>query len=294
MCHNTKRRYIGLIILITAGILVTPEQMILAASAGANVAQATLAQANLLVARYSGGSNVQQRDNALQALRRETSEHLSHLSEADRIDYGEYMVKVLARSGTGQTSTDLSEDAMIFITAGTSEQEVTAGTSRLLSSDDPTVRSTGENLLMGSDVKLPNGETGQDISVFNLAFHDPRVPLDRLISALFRIAPVESGQWFADHTGLPADERAGLASELQNAWKLHRALNDPYADKVTRAMLNDSVKNPLLDRWLHSPSWILRSLANGLLQKRTELQTPDLKKAMQPVQVPKGLQISSN
>jgi hypothetical protein len=291
MFQNTKYSHILLIVLITAVMLAIPGQRILAASTGADFAQATLARANALAAHYSGASNSDQRDNALQVLRKGTSDHLSHLSEADRIDYVEYMAK-LAKIDSSDAD-DLSELAFIFITAGPSAEEMADGNSRLLASDDPRLRETGEGLVMRGSVKLPNGEIGQDISVFDLALHDPKVPQDRLIGALFKVAPVESAQWFADHAGLPANERAGLESDLQNAWKLHRALNDPYADKETKAVLDESVKNPLLDRWLHSPSWILRSMANGLLAKREELQTPDLKKAMQPVQVPAGLQITS-
>jgi len=288
MFQNTNHSHIGLIILITGIMLTTSGQRIFAASTGANFAQATLARANALADHYSGASNADQRDNALPGLRKETSEHVSHLSEADRVDYAEYMADVMSKTS------DLSDLALMFISAGTSEQELMDGSCRLLSSNDPVVRSTGENLITPSDVKLPNGEMGQDIAVFNLALHDPKVPQNQLIDALFKLAPVESAQWFADHANLPADERAGLESDLQKAWKLHRALNEPNADEDTKAMLDDSVKNPLLDRWLHNPSWILRATANGLLQKRTELQTSDLQKAMQPVQVPKGLQISSN
>jgi len=291
--QNTKHQRVWIITLIVASMFAASGYKMFAANAGANFAQAALAQAHALAARYPGGADVQQRDNALQALRKDTSEKLSHLSAKDRIDYAEYMANELAKIGTDQEKDDLSELAMMFITAGTSDQEIAAGSSRLLSSNDPTVRQTGEGLLKGSDVKLPNGQTGQDIFVFNTALNDPKVPRDRLIAGLFKVAPVESAQWFADHAGLPAGEKAGLEADLQKAWKLHRALNEPNADKETKAVLDDSVKNPLLDRWLHSPSWILRATANGLLQKRTELQTPDLKKAMQAVQVPKGLQISS-
>jgi hypothetical protein len=216
----------------------------------------------------------------------------SRLSSEDRIEYSEYLYYVLATS-TGADQEKVSWNAMLLIPGGISEQEIRAGRARLLSSNDPAVRKCGENMDLTGDVKLPNGQTGQDISVFDLALHDPKVPQDRLIAALFKLAPVESAQWFADHAGLPPNERAGLESDLQNAWKVHRALNEPNAAKETKAVLDDSVKNPLLDRWLHSPSWILRAMANGLLQKRTELQTSDLQKAMQPVQVPTGLQVSS-
>ena len=109
---------------------------------------------------------------------------------------------------------------------------------------------------------------------------------------MFKLAPVESAQWFADHTGLSANERTGLETDLQKAWQLHRAVDDPSADPGTMAILDDKVKKPLLDHWLNSQSWILRSLANGLLQKHPEWQTPDLKKGMQPVQVPEGVQVS--
>ncbi len=182
---------------------------------------------------------------------------------------------------------------MMLMPGGISQQEIVAGCSRLLSSDDASVKRTGENNLMQGSVKLPNGKMGQDISVFSTALHDPKVRQDRLIPALFEVAPVESAQWFSDHTGLSAGDRAALESDLQKAWQIHRADNDPSADLGTKAILDDKVKKPLLDHWLNSPSWILRSLANGLLQKHQEWQTPDLKKGMQPVHVPEGLQISS-
>jgi len=268
-------------------MLTTSGQRIFAASTGADFARTTLARVDALADHYSGASNADQRDNALQGLRKETGEHVSHLSEADRIDYAEYMADVMSKAS------DLSDLALMFISAGTSEQELMDGSCRLLSSNDPVVRSTGENLITPSDVKLPNGEMGQDISVFDLALHDPKVPQDRLIGALFKLAPVESAQWFSDHAGLPANERAVLESDLKDAWKLHRAVHGNFADPGRKAMLNESVKNPLLDHWLHSPSWILRSLADGLLRKHPEWQTPDLKQSMQPVQVPSGLQVSS-
>ena len=268
------------------------EYSLSASNAGAEFARTTIARAQALTARYPGAAGAQQRDNAIQALRNETSAQLSHLTKGDRIDYVEYMAK-LAKIDSADAD-DLSELAFIFITAGPSAEEMTDGNSRLLASDDPRLREMGEGLVMQGSVKLPNGEMGQDMSVFDLALHDPKVPQDRLIGALFKVAPVESAQWFADHAGLPADERAGLESDLRKAWQLHRAVNDPSADPGTKAILDDKVKKFLLDHWLNSPSWILRSLANGLLQKHQEWQTPDLKKAMQPVPVPSGLQISSS
>jgi hypothetical protein len=228
----------------------------------------------------------------LNALLQKATQEKSQLSTQDRIEYAEYLYYVVA-SSTGANSEELSFDAMRLIPGVISEQEMRAGRARLLSSGDPVIREFAGNFELAGSVKLPNGEMGQDLSVFDLALHDPKVPQDRLIGALFKAAPVESAQWFADHTGLPADERAGLESDLKDAWKLHRAVHANFADPGRKAMLNESVKNPLLDHWQHSPSWILRSLSDGLLRKRPEWQTPDLKKAMQPVQVPKELQVSS-
>jgi hypothetical protein len=228
----------------------------------------------------------------MNALLQEATQEKSRLSTQDRIDYAEYLYYVVA-SSTGANSEELSFDAMRLIPGVISEQEMRAGRARLLSSDDPVIREFAGNFELAGSVKLPNGEMGQDLSVFDLALHDPKVPQDRLIGALFKAAPVESAQWFADHAGLPANERAGLESDLKDAWKLHRAVHGNFADPGRKAMLNESVKNPLLDHWLHSPSWILRSLADGLLRKHPEWQTPDLKQSMQPVQVPSGLQVSS-
>lgn len=228
----------------------------------------------------------------MNALLQEATQEKSRLSTQDRIDYAEYLYYVVA-SSTGANSEELSFDAMRLIPGVISEQEMRAGRARLLSSSDPVIREFAGNFELAGSVKLPNGEMGQDLSVFDLAFHDPKVPQDRLIGALFKDAPVESAQWFADHAGLPANERAGLESDLKDAWKLHRAVHGNFADPGRKAMLNESVKNPLLDHWLHSPSWILRSLADGLLRKHPEWQTPDLKQSMQPVQVPSGLQVSS-
>jgi hypothetical protein len=215
---------------------------------------------------------------------------LFYFSQADRIDYTEYLVNVLSQVRTGGTMSEFGVSADIFYSAALRAPEIVDGSSRLLSSDNPTVRDVAESLLWPEDTTLPNGAVGRDISAFSLALQDPKVRKDRLIPIMFRVGPVETAQWLADHTGLPADERAKLEPELQNAWKLHRALNDQSPDK---GILADSVRNPLLDHWLHSPSWILRSLATGLLQKRTEPQSADLNKAMQSVQVPAGLQISS-
>ena len=279
MYQNTKNHRIWLIALIVTAFYMMCGSS-LRASVGADLARSTLDQAQAVTAKYSGAANVQQRDDAIKSLRDETSQHLSHLTPGDRADYVEYMANELAK---GEGNND-SEDAFMFISAGPSLEEIADGSSRLLSSNDPSVQNTGEQLLrIDEGAKLPNGETGQNISVFNLALHDPKVPQDRLIGALFKLAPVESAQWFADHAGLPADERAGLESDLQQAWKLHHAPYGPAADNDAKAKL---------DHWLNSPSWILRSLANGLLQKHQEWQTPDLKKAMQPVQVPTGLQIT--
>lgn len=257
------------------------------------MAQTTLAEGYALVEKYSGLSNVPQRNQAIDALRKKTGEEVSRLPEADRIDFAEHMANVLAEIRTGGPDANFGGIAFVLITAGPSSAEIGDGVSRLFSSDDPTIRSFAESLIAPGAAELSNGDTSQALSGFNLALHDPKVRKDRLLSVLFRVAPVESAQWSADHTGLGANERAGLESDLQNAWKLHRALNDPNPDKETKAVLDDSVKNSLLDRWLRSPSWILRAMASGLLQKRTELQTPDLNKEMQPVQVPEGLQISS-
>jgi len=280
MYLNTKNNYIWLIALIVT-TLYTMCGSSLRASVGADYARTTLDQAQAVAAKYSGASNVQQRDAALKSLRDETSQHLSHLTQGDRVDYVEYMANELAKMGSAQ-DTD-SDFAQMFISSGTSPQELVDGSSRLLSSNDPALQNTGEQLLKIDEVKLPSGELGHDISVYNFALHDPKVPQDRLIGALFKLAPVESAQWFADHAGLPADQRAGLESDLQQAWKLHHAPYGPAADTDTKAKLA---------QWQNSPSWILRSLANGLLQKHQEWQTADLKKAMQPVQVPTGLQIT--
>jgi len=219
------------------------------------------------------------------------SQEKVQLSSPERINFAEYLYYVLFRD-----KAELDARVMLF-SGGISEQEVRAGRARFLSSDDPAMRQSGENLDIAGHVKLPNGEMGQDMSLFDLALHDPKTPQDRLIRAMFKLAPVESAQWFADHTGLSADERAKLEPDLQKAWKMQRAVEDPLVDKQTKAILDDSVRFPLLDIWLHSPSWILRSLADGLLRHNPEWQMhniPELIKAMQSVQVPQGLKISSN
>ncbi len=295
MYQNTK--YSSTLQTAAIGLIfyVACASILLAANAGRELAQSTLDQALAIATHYSGASNVQQRDNALQALRKQTSDQLSHLTQADRVDYVEYMADEVAKGGgiDGDSATDRSEAAFALMSAGPSLEELAAGNSRLLSSNDPKVRQIGEGSLKIDDgVKLPNGETGQNISVFNLALHDSKVPQDQLIEALFKIAPIESAQWFADHTNLPSNEKTELESDLQQAWKMHQALNDPSADSQTKAMLKSSTRNPLLERWLNSPSWIMRLLASGLLQKHQGWQTPDLKKAMQPVQIPAGLQIT--
>ena len=125
---------------------------------------------------------------------------------------------------------------------------------------------------LAGNVKTSNGEMGQDFAVFDLALHDPKTPQDRLIRALFRLAPVESAQWFVDHTGLPEKERALLEPDLQKAWKLLRALHGPNADHGISAMLNGSVEIHLFHKWMDSSSWILRAMANGLLEYRPQLQ----------------------
>ncbi len=62
----------------------------------------------------------------------------------------------------------------------------------MLSGDGPNIRQMGQALLKIDDsVKLANGETGHDISLYNRALHDPKVPQDRLIELLFKLAPVE-------------------------------------------------------------------------------------------------------
>jgi hypothetical protein len=282
MFQNTKPRIAYGYFLIAMLLTFFSAESELRGSPGSDLAKETLQKVRMASTRKDFDS----------LLQRATQEK-SHLSREDRIDYIEYLDNVLGKTGTDQESTMLSECATRLIPGGASDQEITAGASRLLSSDDPIVRRTGENLIRGGSVKLPNGELGQDMSVFDIALHDAKTRQDRLISALFEIAPIESAQWFADHAGLPANERAGLESDLKDAWKLHRAVHGNFADPGRKAMLSESVKNPLLDHWLHSPSWILRSLADGLLRKHPEWQTPDLQKAMQPVQVPSGLQISS-
>jgi hypothetical protein len=248
-------------------------------------ARTTIDQAQAIATKYSGASIVQQRGAALKSLRNETSQHLAQLTQVDRVDYAEYMPNELAKVGgiDNDNSTGDSGAAFVFLTAGPSSEELAAGISRLLASNDPNIRQTGEGLLKKDEVKLPNGKMGRDISTYNLALHDPKVSQDRLIGAPFKMAPVESAQWFADHASLPASQGAGFESDLQEAWKLHHVPQGPTPDNETKATLA---------HWLSSPSWILRSLGSGLLQKRQEWQTPDLKKAMQPVQVPAGLQIT--
>ena len=226
------------------------------------------------------------------AFLQKAAQEKSLLSSRDRIDYAEYLYNVVASSA----KTNNEQRAWLAISllpGGISEQEIRTGRARLLASDDSLVLEGAKNLDFAPSATLPNGEVGQDISVFNLALHDPKVPQDRLIEALFKLAPVESAQWFSDHAGLPANDRAALEPELQTAWRMHHALSNPNADKQTKAILGETIRKPMLNRWLTSQSWILRSLANGLLQKHEEWQTPDLKKAMQPVQIPTGLQITS-
>jgi hypothetical protein len=282
MFQNTKLHAAYGYILIATLLMFFSAESKLRASPGSDLAKETLRKVRMVSTRQD-----------LNSLLQRATQEKSHLSSEDRIDYIEYLDNVLGKTGTDQESTMLSECATRLIPGGASDQEITAGASRLLSSDDPIVRRTGENLIRGGSVKLPNGELGQDISVFNIALHDPKTRQDRLISALFEIAPVESAQWFADHSGLSVGDRAALESDLQKAWNIHRAADVPLAEPGTKAMLNDSVKNPLLDNWLHSPSWILRSLADGLLRKHPEWQTPELKKSMQGVRVPDGVQVSS-
>jgi hypothetical protein len=279
MCQNTNSAFISGCILTALLLLLLQGNAY--ASAGSDLA-------NDLIKRIHSVSNEQE----MKALLQKANQDKSHLSTQDQIDYAERVWYALASSATSNDE-ESAYHFMMLLSGGIGQQEIRAGRARLLASDDPAIRKGAENLDSAGNAKLANGEMGQDMSVFDLALHDPKVPQDHLIAAMFKLAPVESAEWFADHAGLSTNERAGLESDLQNAWKLHRALNDPRADKVTKAMLTDSVKNQLLDNWLHSSSWILRSMANGLLQKRTELQTPDLTKAMQPVQVPAGLQITS-
>jgi hypothetical protein len=268
----------------------------LLATPGADFARSTLDRA-LSRASYAGASNYQQRDAALDALRNETSNKLSHMSEEDRIDYVEYMAVELSKGGIdGPETTDRSTAAFMFISAGTSAEEMVIGGSRLLSSDDPAARRIGEDLVMVQDsVKLANGEMGHDMSLYDRPLHDPKVPRDRLIEILFKHAPVESAQWFADHTGLSAGDRATLEPDLQKGWQILHVVSDPRSNPETRAIMDDSVMKPLLDQWLESPSWILRALANGLLQDPQEYPNPNLRETMKPVRVPipVGLQISS-
>jgi len=228
--------------------------------------------------------------NDLNTFLQKAAQEKSRLSTENRVDFVEYIYSAMV-SDTNEGESSIIVGALMA--AGTSKQEIHAGVARLLSSNNPIVRRSCEHDLTQAPVTLPNGELGQDMSVFDLALHDPKVPRDRLIGMMFKVAPVETTQWLTDHNRLSANERAGLESDLRKAWKMHRAVTDPSADNETKAALDDSVKNPQLDHWLHSPSWILRSLANGLLQKHPEWQTPELKKAMQPVQVPEGLQLSS-
>jgi hypothetical protein len=295
MYQNTKNRVAYLTALIVTTLCVACEGSVVASSVGADFAESTLDRVQAIAAEYPGISNSQQGHNAVKALRLETSKKLSQMTEEDRVDYVEYMATKVAGYGSDdKKDNETGEAALVFISCVTSLEDLAAGSSRLLSSDDPSVRATGEKLLKIDEVKLANGEMAHDISFYDRALHDPKTPQDRLIGVLFKLAPVESAQWFADHTGLPANERAALESDLQKAWQIHRALNYPSVDRQSKAILDSSVKNPLLDRWLRSPSWILRSLANGLLQQHSEWQTPDLKKGMQPVQVPVGLQISND
>jgi hypothetical protein len=292
MYRNIKSSSIWRIILIGVTLFIGVAPRLLADSAGVKIAKDTLARAESLGQQYSGSKDTNQRDQAIDSLHKKVGEDISHLPQADRVDYAEYMANVLSQARTSGTLSNFSEAAYAFIDAGPSVPEMLDGVSRLLSSADPTVRDVAESLFTPSDTQLPNGEMGQDISAFKLAFQDEKVRKDRLAAVLFRMAPVETAQWLADHANLSADDRAKLEPELQNAWKLHRALN-PSADEQTKRILDSSVKNPLLNRWLHSPSWVLRDLANGLLKKREELQGGDLQKAMQPVQVPTSLQVSS-
>jgi len=279
MCQNTNSAFISGCILTALLLLLLQGNVY--ASAGSDLA-------NDLIKRIHSVSNEQE----MKALLQKANQDKSHLSTQDQIDYAERVWYALASSATSNDE-ESAYHFMMLLSGGIGQQEIRAGRARLLASDDAAIRKGAENLDSAGNAKLANGEMGQDMSVFDLALHDPKVPQDRLIGALFKAAPVESAQWFADHAGLPANERAGLESDLKDAWKLHRAVHGNFADPGRKAMLNESVKNPLLDHWLHSPSWILRSLADGLLRKHPEWQTPDLKQSMQPVQVPSGLQVSS-
>jgi hypothetical protein len=288
MRQNTEFYVARLIAFVIVILSMTCEASLRAGSVGADFAQSTLDKAQALTARYAGSPSeaqaIQKKDKEIQALINETSKQLSQMSETDRIDYVEYMATKLAKYGSNnKNDSETGEAALVFISAGPSLGEIAAGGGRLLSSNDPALQNTGQQLLKIDEVKLPSGEMGHDISTYNLALHDPKVPQDRLIGVMFKVAPVETAQWLADHADLPANDRAGLQSDLQQAWKLHHAPYGPAPDSETKATLA---------LWLNSPSWILRSLANGLLQKHQEWQTSDLKKAMQPVQVPTGLQIT--
>lgn len=283
MYQNTKLfSFRGLLIAALLSMVLLPNEEVYA-SEGTDLAKKMLQKIQTVST-----------EKDMNAFLQEASQEKSRLPTEDRIDYAEYLAYITA-SDTGNKGGEggASWAAAMLIPGGISEQEIRDGEARLLSSNDSAIRACAENLDLAGSVKLSNGEMGQDISVFNLALHDPKVPQDLLIGALFKLAPAESAQWFADHAGLSANDRNALESELQLAWQMHRALNnEPGADKQSKAILRGSVKNPVLNRWLNSPSWILRSLANGLLQKHQEWQTPDLKKAMQPVQVPSGLQIT--
>lgn len=281
-----KRPSLHLAVVATAVMSAALGGTLCEASPGTDLAQDTLARAQALGTREAGTANVQKRDAAIQSLRKETGDRLSKLTEEDRIDYVQFMGIELAKGGIdGPEATDRSTAAFIFISAGTSSEDMIGGASRMLSGDGPNIRQMGQALLKIDDsVKLANGETGHDISLYNRALHDPKVPQDRLIELLFKLAPVESAQWFADNTGLTVGDRAALEPDLKRAWQFYHATKNP--SDADYAEIEST-----LNRWLNSQSWILRSLANGLLQNSIELRAPNLKIKTQSVEIPTDLKI---
>jgi len=254
------------------------------ASVGADFARATLERAQALDASNPGATNVKQRDETFQSLRDETGKRLSQLTEEDRINFGEYMGIEISKGGIdGPEATERSTAAFVLISVGTSSEDMIGGGSRMLSSNEPNVRKMGEALLKDPG-KLATGAMGRDISQYNRALHDPKVPRGRLIEVLFKIAPVESTQWFADHTGLTVGDRAALEPDLKRAWQFYQATQNP--SDADYAEIEST-----LNRWMNSQSWILRSLANGLLQNPIEFRAPNLKMKTQTMEIPADLKI---
>src|SRR5438046_1690079 len=141
MFQHTNRIRSGVTFVMMTVLIMSSSALKAIAGDGANLARATLQRVEAARASFPSLDDVEKRDAALSRLRQEVAEQLSQFSAANRVEYVEYMARVISKGD------DQYGPAYIFLGAGGNATEAGQAFGHLLASDEPRVRLTGERLL---------------------------------------------------------------------------------------------------------------------------------------------------